>query len=207
MVGGRVDGINFGEPIHTASTASSLIAAAQSHEAEAWNRLARLYGPMVYGWARSFSLQPSDAADVVQEVFSSVKTSLARFEHHKPNGGFRAWLYTITRNQVRAAVRRRDHSPQAVGGTAAHHAIQQIPDSLDEYSASFSRDGKVGFLHRAMEIIRAEFEPPVWSAFLAFTLHDRTAADVGDELGMSAESVRQAKCRVLRRLKEFLADD
>ena len=202
-----MDSIDFGEPPQTASTASSLIVAAKAQEPEAWDRLARLYGPMVYGWARSFSLQQSDAADVVQEVFASVKTGLARFEHRKPKDRFRAWLYTITRNQVRAGVRRRDHGPQALGGTAAQQAIQQIPDSLDEYSASSSRDGEVGFLHRAMEIIRAEFESPVWSAFLAFTLHDRTAADVGDELGMSADAVRQAKCRVLRRLKEFLADD
>mgnify|MGYP001273967710 CR=1 FL=1 len=202
-----MDSINFGEPPQTASTSSSLIVAAKAQEPEAWDRLARLYVPMVYGWARSFALQQADAADVVQEVFASVRTGLARFEHRKPEDRFRAWLYTITRNQVRLQVRRRDRAAQVAGGTEAHQAMQQIPDSLAEYSASYSGDGEAPFLRRAMEIICAEFEPNVWSAFLAFTLHDRTAADVGDELGMSAEAIRQAKCRVLRRLKEFLADD
>ncbi|MDY0169996.1 MAG: sigma-70 family RNA polymerase sigma factor [Thermoguttaceae bacterium] len=202
-----MDSFESGGQTGTASTASSLIAAAKTQQPEAWDRLARLYGPMVYGFARSFALQQSDAADVAQEVFASVRTGLARFEHRKPEDRFRAWLYTITRNQVRLHVRRRDRAAQAVGGTEAHQAMQQIPDSLAEYSTSYSGDGEAPFLRRAMEIIRAEFEPNVWSAFLAFTLHDRTAADVGDELGMSADAVRQAKCRVLRRLKEFLADD
>lgn len=202
-----MDNFESGGQTGTASTSSSLIDAAKAQQPEAWDRLARLYVPMVYGWARSFSLQQADAADVAQEVFASVRTGLARFGHRKPEDRFRAWLYTITRNQVRLHVRRRDRAAQAAGGTEAHQAMQQIPDSLAEYSASYSGDGEAPFLRRAMEIIRAEFEPNVWSAFLAFTLHDRTAADVGDELGMSADAVRQAKCRVLRRLKEFLADD
>ncbi len=191
----------------TASTASSLIVAAKALKPEAWDQLARLYGPMVYGWARSFSLQQSDAADVAQEVFQSVKMGLDRFEHRKPKERFRAWLYTITRNQVRQYVRCRARNAQATGGTEAYQAMQQIPDSLAHYSASHAGDGEALFLRRAMEIVRTEFEPNVWAAFLAFTLHDRTAADVGDELGMSADAVRQAKCRVLRRLKQFLADD
>lgn len=202
-----MDNFESGGQTGTASTASSLIVAAKALQPEAWDQLARLYGPMVYSWARSSSLQQSDAADVAQEVFRSVKMSLDRFEHRKPKERFRAWLYTITRNQVRQYVRCRDRNAQAAGGTEAHQAMQQIPDSLAAYSASFSGDGEASFLRRAMEIIRAEFEPNVWSAFLAFTLHDRTAADVGDELGMSADAVRQAKCRVLRRLKQFLADD
>ncbi|MFH1922159.1 MAG: sigma factor [Planctomycetota bacterium] len=39
----------------------------------------RLYGPAVYRWARQAGLQASDAADVVQEVFTNVAADIATF--------------------------------------------------------------------------------------------------------------------------------
>ena len=51
------------------STSASLLARVQADDSEAWSRLVRLYGPVVYRWARQAGLQPNDAADVAQAVF------------------------------------------------------------------------------------------------------------------------------------------
>jgi RNA polymerase sigma-70 factor (ECF subfamily) len=83
------------------STSSSLLERAKSRDPDAWRWLAEFYGPLVYNWARAAGLQPSDAADVAQEVFRSVSVKLADFRHDRTHDSFRGWLWTITRNKVR----------------------------------------------------------------------------------------------------------
>ena len=63
-----------------------------------------------------------------------------------------------------------------------------------------------GFLiKRALELMASEFEPRQWQASVAYITEGRSANDVAAQFGMSANAVRIAKCRVLRRLREELA--
>ena len=64
------------EHLSTSATSESLLARVKRHDGEAWHRLSDMYGPMLYGWARRARLQDSDAADVVQETFRAVATSI-----------------------------------------------------------------------------------------------------------------------------------
>ncbi len=57
-------------------------------------------------------------------------------------------------------------------------------------------------LARALELVRGEFEVTTWQAFWRTTVDGQNPADVGRELGLSAGAVRQAKYRVLRRLRQ-----
>jgi hypothetical protein len=57
-------------------TSSRLLARLRARDAEAWDRLAELYGPLVFYWCRRFGLQDQGAADVLQEVFSESVASL-----------------------------------------------------------------------------------------------------------------------------------
>jgi len=61
-------------------------------------------------------------------------------------------------------------------------------------------------LRQALDIIRREIQERTWDAFWRATVLEQSAADVGTELGMSEKSVRQAKYRVLCRLRELLQD-
>jgi hypothetical protein len=51
------------------SISSSLLLRARAHDPEAWRRLVRVYGPLIYSWCRRAGLQAADAADVDQEVY------------------------------------------------------------------------------------------------------------------------------------------
>jgi RNA polymerase sigma-70 factor (ECF subfamily) len=55
-------------------------------------------------------------------------------------------------------------------------------------------------------MIRAEFEPTTWQAFWIATVEGRTAAEIAASLGITKHAVHQAKYRVLRRLREEMAD-
>jgi RNA polymerase sigma-70 factor (ECF subfamily) len=53
-----------------------------------------------------------------------------------------------------------------------------------------------------LELIRPSFDDKTWAAFWRTTVDGRTSAEVGEELGMSNDAVRQAKRRVRRRFQQ-----
>lgn len=190
----------------SSSTSQSLIQRARAQDPEAWKRLSRLYTPLVYGWTRQSGLAPTDTADIVQEVFRSVFTNLHRFRHDDPNSSFRGWLWTITRNQIRLHFRQLNNRPEVTGGTDHHQRVEQLPDLLDQDSEPSSAEVQKSLVHRALQIVRSDFEEKTWQAFWRLTIEGHSAADIAADLDMNARSVRQAKYRVLTRLRQELDD-
>lgn len=190
------EGTSFG------GTSLSLLERVRANEAESWHKLVNLYSPLVFFWARRGGLRDSDAADVVQDVWQSVSAALTRFERDGQTGNFRGWLWAITRNKLHDHFRARQGKAEAAGGSEARQWLENIAESepLDESGAEDQ-----GLLHRTLELIRGEFEERTWRAFWRMTVENRSAADVGQELGLNANAVHQAKFRVLRRLREEMA--
>ncbi len=186
------------------STSSSLIRQAQNHSPEAWKRLSQLYTPLVFQWCKQSRLQTADIADIAQNVFTSVYKNIDRFHLQGPKSTFCGWLWTITRNEIRAHHRRQASRLNATGGTEGHNAIEQVAEEARVEIAPSRSAAMHCLVHGALEIVRSEFEPNTWQAFLRTTLDDQPAPEVAQELGLSAGAVRQAKYRVLLRLREFL---
>lgn len=187
------------------STDSSLLSRVQRHEAEAWHTFSDLYGPLIYGWARRQGLACEDAADVLQDTFLAVARSIASRKGGGP-GSFRAWLWAITANKVHDHFRRR-HPGRAAGGTTAHALLEQTPaDSCSDPSDTIDPSGVAGLVHRAMAQVQAEVEDRTWRAFCLCILQGHDTQSVVAELGMTAANVRQARSRILRRLRDLLGD-
>ncbi len=187
------------------STSSSLLARAKAGDPDAWETLTQLYGPLVYSWARRAGLQATDASDVVQEVFQAVAGAIERFRRDRPSDRFRGWLWTITKNKIHDHFRDRTLDAEAKGGTTAHVFIQDLPDSAPEDSEESPRLDAAGCLaHRAMGLMRSDFEERTWQAFWGVCVEEPPASEVADELDMSTAAVYMAKSRVLRRLRQEL---
>jgi RNA polymerase sigma-70 factor (ECF subfamily) len=58
---------------------------------------------------------------------------------------------------------------------------------------------------RALELMKAEFQPTTWKACWEHVVCDRDPAEVAKELGITVNAVYLAKSRVLRRLRQELA--
>jgi RNA polymerase sigma-70 factor (ECF subfamily) len=186
------------------STSLSLLERARRRDPQAWDRLLQLYRPLVLFWCRRAGLHGPDAEDVSQEVFAAVAGGLERFHCDQPGDTFRGWLRGITRNQVLLCYRRRHHQPPAEGG-AGWDQLEQVPDPLAEPDAE--EQAEVGQVYqRALEQVRGDFEDRTWQAFCRTVLDGRSPASLTAELGMTAPAIRQAKARVLRRLKEEVGD-
>jgi len=187
------------------STSVSLLRRAKANDSAAWERLSRLYSPLVYQWCRRFGLHAADAADVVQDTFRSVALSIGQFRHDAAGGSFRGWLWTIARNKVHDFHRRQGRQAEAAGGTTAHRNLQQLPEMAPEEADESSRQQVTADLaERALVLMQTDFEERTWRAFWLTAVEQKTAAEAGQELALSTAAVYMAKSRVLRRLREEL---
>lgn len=192
--------------VDPSSASSTLLERVRLQQPDAWRRLVDLYGPLVYRWCRRSQLQPSDAADVVQDVFTSVAQHIERFERAADTGGFRGWLATITRNKVHDFYRRQSRRATAHGGTDAYERLAQLAAPRAIAEATSAPDDDQLLMRRAMELVRAEFEDRTWEAFGRVVLEGQQPAHVAEDLGMSTNAVYKSKSRVLRRLRQELSE-
>ncbi len=186
-------------------TSRSWLQRARARDPEAWQRLVVLYGPLVRHWCRRGGVVAQDIDDVAQEVFARAFATLDSFRHDEPTDTFRGWLHGVTRHRILEHFRRVRRQITAAGGTDAHGLILEQPDLPagpdDEEQALCGQ-----LYRRALEFIRGEFEPRTWQMFWRNVIDGLPTAAVAAELGVSPGGVRQARWRVLRRLREEAAE-
>lgn len=190
-------------PMDHRSTSQSLLQRARDQDEAAWSRLVYLYAPLVHFWCQTWGVQGADADDISQEVFKSVVSALETFRRDRPGDTFRGWLRVIAQRKVYDLRRRQQRTPDAAGGPDSRLRYFPAPD---EPSPADLPEEVRRLHHRALEMVRGEFEERTWQAFWKCAVDGRTAAEVAEEMGMKMAAVRQAKSRVLRRLKEQLGD-
>lgn len=186
------------------TTSLSLLAGIRDHDESAWHCFVDIYEPMIDKWCRRYALQPSDVADIRQNVFSKVARNISRFRKEKPSDSFRGWLWTVTSNQIKDHYRALARTPQATGGSDAHAALQRIPDVVPDDDDSDGISQVDSPTRRTLELIRVEFTDQTWQAFWAIAVDGRVPADVADDLGMTLFAVYKAKSRVRTRLRQML---
>ena len=173
----------------------------QPDDQAAWNRFVDLYSPMLFAWAKRAGMSEHDAVDLVQDVFLVLMAELPRFEYDATRKNFRGWLKTITVNKCRERQRRKN--PVAAPGGSEGGLSAIVDDATVE--AFWEGEYRQHLIAQALRLMQSDFEPQTWqAAWLALTT-DRTAADIGSELGLAEASVWVAKSRVLRKLRQEMA--
>lgn len=191
--------------VSTPSTSLTLLDRVRGNDPVAWPRLIALYTPLVHYWCGQWGVRGPDAEDVTQEVFQAVAGGLGDFRHNEPGDTFRGWLRGITRHKLLDHLRRAKNHPQGQGGTDAQRQMLAVPDDAAEL-AEEPAEQISALYHRALELVRAEFEDRTWQAFWRAAIDGHSPAIIATELGVSPAAVRMAKSRVLRRLREEVGD-
>src|SRR5688572_21825063 len=78
--------------------ASLILRLPNAADVAAWDEFVAVYEPLVFRLALGRGLQPADADDLVQEVFSAVANQVGEWLQRMDRGSFRAWLLRIARN-------------------------------------------------------------------------------------------------------------
>jgi RNA polymerase sigma-70 factor (ECF subfamily) len=162
----------------------------------AWSQFVNLYTPLLYRWAQGTGLPEADAADLLQDVFTTLLRELPRFEY-EPGKSFRAWMRTILLNRWRTLQRRRAPRP------VPPERLEGEPGDADPDLPGEAEERRE-LVRRALALIEGDFAPATWQAFREYVLADRPAEEVARELGLSVNAVYMARSRVLRRLREEL---
>lgn len=181
------------------STSVSLLQRLRQPDQEAaWQRFVDLYAPLIFFWGRGQGLSATDSADLVQEVLAILVAKLPEFEYD-PKRRFRGWLRTVTINKANDLHRQNSARP-----SSGHEKTIQSVTVANNVDLFDEAEYRTYLIRRVRQLMKAEFEPQTWQACWKHVTEGRSAADVGRELGISANAVRVAKCRVLRRLREEL---
>ncbi len=159
-----------------------------------------LYTPLLHRWTTLAGLAEQDAADLIQEVFVILVRELPEFRYNPASGSFRGWLRTVTLNKCRERQRRR-RIGQGQGGD--EQVVDRLPAA--ETAEFWEREYREWLVHRALEVMRGQFEPTTWRACWETAVNGRSAKDVSQLLGLSESAVYIAKFRVLRRLRGELS--
>ena len=167
----------------------------------AWQEFVKLYGPVVYGFARKRGLQDADAADLMQDVMRSVSSAIGRLDYDRNQGTFRGWLFTITRNKIFSFLSARRARPQGSGDSTTNRMLQEHPDEGDNADA-WELEYQRRLAALAMDRVKGEFHENTWQAFWLTAVEGQAVPEVSSLLGLSPGSIYVARSRVLARLKE-----
>ncbi len=185
-------------------TSHNMLSQLRRFDAAGWARFVSIYTPLVYRWGRRAGLQEADASDVAQNVLQSVFRSVSRFER-RSTGSFRAWLWTITRNEINGWFRRQKKDAVAYGGSNTF--INRLPDWVDSDEVPDEESAQGELIRRAINVIRQDFKEHTWQAFWRRVVGGQPVNDIATDLGMTAVAVRQARFRVLARLRDYVEMD
>ncbi|MDA8563344.1 sigma-70 family RNA polymerase sigma factor [Mariniblastus sp.] len=183
-------------------TRASLIFRLKDHDDhDAWKQFLDLYGQTIFQFVRSRGLQDADAADLMQEVFKRVGNAIGRLEYAKQKGGFRAWLFTITRNCLNSYFKKKQNGISAIGGSSPQIALGQISDEKDELNERWEREFQKQIMLQAIEVVRPTSAPNTWAAFEMTAIQNLSMDEVVKSLGMTRGAIYVARSRVTSRLK------
>ena len=166
-------------------------------EQEAWRQFVVLYTPLLWHWARRLGLPDQEIPDFLQEVLLLLVRKMPEFVY-APGGRFRGWLWTVLVNKYRERRRKAPAPRQAESGLLDGVAE---PDPIPAFDEAEYRQH---IARRALELMRAEFQPTTWQACWESVVGGKSSDVVARELGLSPGAVRVAKFRVLTRLRTAL---
>jgi RNA polymerase sigma-70 factor (ECF subfamily) len=163
-------------------------------DGDAFATLQARYAPRVYGYFRKQLRDRGEAEDLTQEVFLRLYRSRLRY---RPRAGFATWVFHITRNVARNAIRSRRRRPLVrldAETTASCGLLEAAP------SRPLERDELAGQVRAAVAGLAGRQR----IAVELHQFHDRTYAQVAKDLSMTPKAAKSLLYRARNQLREAL---
>jgi RNA polymerase sigma-70 factor (ECF subfamily) len=188
----------------TATHVSLLTRIAEGADPGAWLEFCDRYSELIRGFCRARGLQAHDVDDVHQDVLLALTKRMPSFEYDPARGRFRSYLKAVV---LHAIARRVFQKRGGAGLQDLHEAALAEATRVagqDDAEAQWESEWRQHHLRTAMRVIESEFNESDRLAFVAYAIEGRSPAEVGASLGVSVDSVYQAKSRILRRLTALI---
>jgi RNA polymerase sigma-70 factor (ECF subfamily) len=176
-----------------------MIASILAGDTQLFHELIRPYERRVYAMALSFLHNEADAEDAAQEAFLKAFRNLASF---RGDAKFGTWLVSITLNEARSRIRRRDaikmeslDEPDEEGSPALLRDWKEIP------SEALERKEVRSLLHQAITAL-----PPIYrEVFQLRDIEQLSVNEAAEALGITTSSVKVRLHRARMMLQKNLA--
>lgn len=190
---------------HFPETRESLIIQVKDPEnREAWEKFVLIYRPVIFRAALARGLQEADAQDLAQQVLLAVASAIGDWEKRNESTRFRHWLRRVTRNAIVNAFSRGPRD-RAVGGSSVQELLarHQQPDPETESLIDWEYRREL-YLHAA-RIVRGEVQVDTWRAFELTVVEGLSNPEAAKQLGKSLGTIYTARCRIMQRLRDVIA--
>lgn len=192
------DGEEFGETaIRPIATDAQLIERCLQGEEEAWGRLLKRYGGLIYSVAYQCGLTHEDAGDVFQLVSVSLLEHLADL---RQSASLPAWIATVARRHaLHVANRNQRSTPSGSGADISDFQPDVEAEDMEELLATL-RDQIL--VQEAMEML-----PERCRQLLSMLFADDTQTsynEIAEKLQMPIGSIGPTRARCLERLRRIL---
>jgi RNA polymerase sigma-70 factor, ECF subfamily len=171
----------------------------------AWEQFVDLYRPVIFRIARTRGVQDADAEDLAQHVLIAVAGSIGRWEKSDKSTRFRHWVRRIARNAIVNAMTRRPLE-QATGSSSVQDLLSAEPARDEPTDSLIETELRRELYLRAAKIVRLDINEETWQAFELTVLKNMSGADAAHELGKSIGTVYAARSRVMKRLRNAIAE-
>lgn len=186
----------------TPKTSSTLIRTISADSQSArWNEFVARYRPMMMGYLRT-KFPNVDSDDIVQDVFVALAKALPNYRYDpEETGHFRNYLAAVLRNKACDAIR-------------ATHKIRELKDkaaadpTFCEPGGTASDDLRRSIYSIALrQVLNDEsILERNRRIFVEVAINGRRASDVAEMFGVERNNVDQVKSRVLKALKDRVAE-
>ena len=170
-------------------------------DTEAFAELQRRYAGRVYGYFCRQLKDRGDAEDLTQEVFLRLYRSRLRYQ---PRARFATWIFHITQNVARNALRSRRRKPCVCidPSAPAERDLMELllTDRAEAPSGALERDEVASVVRAAVARLAGRQR----TALELHQFHDRTYAEVAAELDMSPKAAKSLLYRARNQLREEL---
>jgi RNA polymerase sigma-70 factor (ECF subfamily) len=180
---------------------SLLVKIRDERDSHSWSRFVEAYAPAIYGFLQQQGLQDADAADLTQDVMTSVASAIKSFDYQPQQGRFRGWLFTVVQNKLRNFWRSAAKLPVARGDSQAYRLLLEHPQERNDLAEKWDREYERHLFVCAADELRPKIQESTWKAFWSTVVEGESTATVASRLDMSPAAVRLAKARVIARIK------
>ncbi|MBY0526400.1 MAG: sigma-70 family RNA polymerase sigma factor [Gemmataceae bacterium] len=174
-------------------------------DADSWREFVSLYEPLLLSYVKNRGLSEIDAGDVVQDIFILLLRALPSFQLDHSRGRFRTWLWQVMMNALADRARK-----SKTRGRAEDEYIDRSDKLKSGAEVAEDEDWISAHRRRVLEFVlpkvQAKTQEKTWTCFEQHILKNRSGAEVGAEVGLSANAVCVNAARVLAKVRELCAD-
>lgn len=172
----------------------------EENNPQAWSEFCEIYEPFLRRCVRLSGVPGHDVDDLTQTALMSLFKMMPQFAYDRGRpGGFRALLRRIVRSKIADYWRSRRCRPPHTTLLESDDPVENEPGQ-EFWDLEYHRYLLDTLMARVKEQVRDE---ETWRVFLLYVLENKTAEDVGREVGISPGGVAGRAWRVMEKLREM----